>query len=132
MTVVDEGLLYDLCSRARIVQVRSVSSEAGLRGLTDLVRRAAGCADTYSHERVVALIESAPRPVGFRYGVARLEAVSAARTEPPESYAGAERRDHRAAQDALLRAVGQDSGEPAPGPLGVARNVVEQLLLRWF
>ncbi len=32
VTAVDEGLLYDLCSRARIVQVRSVSSEAGPRG----------------------------------------------------------------------------------------------------
>ncbi|MEV7933880.1 hypothetical protein [Curtobacterium sp. NPDC089185] len=132
MTAVDEGLLYDLCSRARIVQVRSVSSEAGLRGLTDLVRRATGCTDTYSHERVAAMIESAPRPVGFRYGAARVEAVSTARTTPPESWSEDERHDHRAAQDALLRAVGRDSGEPVAGPLGIARNVVEQLLLRWF
>jgi len=131
VTAVDEGLLYDLCSRARLVQVRSVSSEAGMRGLTDLIRSAAGCTDTHSHERVVAMIESAPRPVGFRYGVARVEAVSTGRTTPPESYSEDERDDHHAAQDALLRAVGRDSGEPIAGPLGVARNVVEQLLLRW-
>jgi hypothetical protein len=128
----DEALLYDLCSRARLVQMRSVSTDAGLRGLTDFIGQAAGCSDGHSHERLLLMIEAAPRPVGFRYGLRRLDAVSTARTAPPESFTEAERQEYEAAQSALLERIGRDSGEPAPGPVGVVRNVVEQFVLRWF
>lgn len=128
----DEALLYDLCSRARRVRLWSTSTEAGLRGLTDLIGRAAHCSDSHSHARLLQLIDAAPQPVGFRYGFRRLEAVSASRTVPPDSYTDSERDEYQAAQSALLESVGRDSGEPLPGPLGVARNVLEQFVLRWF
>ncbi|MFJ4296322.1 hypothetical protein [Curtobacterium sp. NPDC089689] len=128
----DEALLYDLCSRARLVQVRSVSTEAGLRGLTDLIGRAARCPEHYSHARLLQLIEAAPRPVGFRHGMRRLAALGASRTDAPDTYTDTERDEYEAAQRALLRSVGRDSGEPVPGVVGVARNVLEQFLLRWF
>lgn len=128
----DEALLYDLCGRARLVQIRSVWTEAGLRGLTDLIGRAARCPERYSHARLLALIEAAPRPVGFRYGLRRLAALGSSRTTPPDTYGGGERAEYEAAQTALLASVGRDSGERAPGAIGVARNVLEQFLLRWF
>ncbi|MBT1621858.1 hypothetical protein KK101_04070 [Curtobacterium flaccumfaciens pv. oortii] len=128
----DEALLYDLCSRARLVQVRFVSTEAGLRGLTDFIGRAARCSESHSHTRLLQLIQAAPRPVGFRYGFRRLEAVSASRTVAPDTFTDAERGEYEAAQSALLKSVGSDSGEPAPGAVGVVRNVLEQFILRWF
>ncbi|MBF4607403.1 hypothetical protein [Curtobacterium sp. VKM Ac-1393] len=128
----DEVLLYDLCSRARLVQVRFVSTEAGLRGLTDFIGRAARCSESHSHARLLQLIQAAPRPVGVRYGFRRLEAVSASRTVAPDTFTDAERGEYEAAQSALLKSVGSDSGEPAPGAGGVVRNVLEQFILRWF
>lgn len=128
----DEALLYDLCSRARLVQVRFVSTEAGLRGLTDFIGRAARCSESHSHASLLQLIQAAPRPVGFRYGFRRLEAVSASRTVPPDTFTDAERREYEAAQSALLKSVGRDSAEPEPGAVGIARNVLEQFILRWF
>ncbi|WP_420368720.1 hypothetical protein [Curtobacterium sp. L1-20] len=128
----DEALLYDLCSRARLVQIRSVGSEAGLRGLTDFVSEATGCADRYSHEQLLQVFEAAPRPIGFRTGLRRLERISAVRTTPPDDFSADERREYEAAQTALRRAVGRDSGEPASGVVGVTRNVLEQFVLRWF
>lgn len=128
----DEALLYDLCSRARLIQMRSASTEAGLLGLTDFIGRAARCSDSHPHARLLQLIEAAPRPVAFRYGFRRLEAVSRSRTEAPASFTDAERVDYKAAQSALLKSVGRDSGEPAPGAVGVVRNVLEQFVLRWF
>jgi hypothetical protein len=128
----DEALLYDLCSRARLVQIRSASTEAGLRGLTDFIGRAARCSDSHSHARLLQLIQAAPRPVGFRYGFRRLEAVSASRTVAPDAFSDSERGEYEAAQSALLKNVGRDSGEPAPRPLEVVRNVLEQFILRWF
>lgn len=128
----DEALLYDLCSRARLVQARFVSTEAGLRGLTDLIGQAARCSKTHSHARMLQLIQAAPRPVGFRYGLRRLDAVSASRTDPPDTFTAAERGEYEAAQSALLKSLGRDTGEPAPGAVGVARNVLEQFILRWF
>lgn len=129
---VDEALLYDLCSRARLVQVRSVGSDAGLRGLTDFIAHAAACSDRYSHEQLLQLIEAAPRPIGFRYGFRRLERISALRTTAPDDLSGEERIEYDAAQAALRRSIGRDSGEPVHGVVGVARNVVEQFVLRWF
>lgn len=128
----DEAVLYDLCSRARLVQVRLVSTEAGLLGLTDFIGRAARCSETYSHARLLQLIQAAPRPVGFRYGLRRLEAVSASQTVPPVTFTDDECSEYAAAQSALLKSVGRDPGEPAPGAVGVARNVLEQFILRWF
>ena len=128
----DEAVLYDLCSRARLVQVRLVSTEAGLLGLTDFIGRAARCSENYSHARLLQLIQAAPRPVGFRYGFRRLETVSVSRTVPPDTFTDDERREYEAAQSALLSSVGRDAGEPAPGAVGVARNVLEQFILRWF
>ncbi|MBT1583719.1 hypothetical protein [Curtobacterium flaccumfaciens] len=128
----DEAVLYDLCSRARLVQVRLVSTEAGLLGLTDFIGRAARCSENYSHARLLQLIQAAPRPVGFRYGFRRLEAVGASRTVPPDSLTDDERGEYEAAQSALLKSVGRDSGEPAPGAVGAVRNVLEQFILRWF
>ncbi|MDN3477270.1 hypothetical protein [Curtobacterium sp. APC 4022] len=142
----DEAVLYDLCSRARLVQVRLVSTEAGLLGLTDFIGRAARCSllaarcsllaarcsEHYSHARLLQLIQAAPPPVGFRYGFRRLETVSVSRTVPPDTFTDDERREYEAAQSALLKSVGRDAGEPAPGVVGVARNVLEQFILRWF
>ncbi|SBN64671.1 hypothetical protein GA0004736_3634 [Curtobacterium sp. 9128] len=128
----DEALMYDLCSRARLVQVRSVSSDAGLRGLTDFIAAAADCPDRYSHEQLLQIIQAAPRPIGFRYGIRRVEAISTVRTTAPEDFSVEERSEYEAAQAALRRAVGRDSGEPATGVVGVVRNVVEQFALRWF
>ncbi|KQO60057.1 hypothetical protein ASF23_15540 [Curtobacterium sp. Leaf261] len=128
----DEAVLYDLCSRARLVQVRLVSTEAGLLGLTDFIGRAARCSENYSHARLLQLIQAAPRPVGFRYGFRRLETVSASRTVPPDTFTDDERAEYEAAQSALLKSVGRDAGEPAPGVVGVARNVLEQFILHWF
>ncbi len=128
----DEALLHDLCARARLVQARGVQTEAGLRGLTDLVRSATGSTDRYSHEQLLQVIDAAPRPVGFRPGLQRLGDLAGARTEPPADWSTEEREEYAAAQTALLRGVGKDRGEPAPGPVGVARNVVEQFLQRWF
>lgn len=128
----DEALLYDLCSRARLVQIRSVGSDAGLRGLTDFVSEATGCRDRYSHEQLVQMIGAAPRPIGFRYGLRRLTTITAVRTTPPDDLSGEERGEYEAAQTALRRSVGRDSGEPAHGVVGVARNVLEQFVLRWF
>lgn len=128
----DEVLLYDLCSRARLVQLRFVSTEAGLRGLTDFIGRAARCSESHSHTRLLLLIQAAPRPVGVRYGLRRLEAVSASRTVAPDTFTDVERGEYEAAQSALLKSVGRDSGEPASRAAGVVRNVLEQFLLRWF
>ncbi len=128
----DEAVLYDLCSRARLVQVRSVSTEAGLLGLTDFIGRAARCPEDYTHARLLQLIQAAPRPIGLRYGLRRLEAVSASRTLPPDTLTDTEREEYEAAQSALLRSVGRDPGEPTPGAVGLARNVLEQFVLRWF
>lgn len=128
----DEALMYDLCSRARLVQVGFVSSEAGLRGLTDFIAAAADCSDRYSHQQLLQIIQAAPRPIGFRYGIRRVEAISTVRTTAPEDFSGEERSEYEAAQAALRRAVGRDSGEPVTGVVGVVRNVVEQFALRWF
>jgi hypothetical protein len=129
---VDEALLYDLCSRARLIEIRLGGSDGALRGLTDLISRAADPAGRYSHEELLALMQSAPRPVGFRYGLRRLEALTACRTDPPEDLSGEQRSEYAAAQSALLQAVGRDSGEPPHGIVAVARNVLEQFGLRWF
>lgn len=128
----DEALLYDLCSRARLVQIRFVGSEAGLRGLTDFVAAAADASDRYSHGQLLQMFEAAPRPIGFRYGLRRLAALGAVRTAPPEDFTDEERRAYDDAQTALRRSVGRDSGEPARGVVGVTRNVLEQFVLRWF
>lgn len=128
----DEALLYDLCSRARLVQLRSVHSDAGLRGLTDFIAEAAGTADRFSHEQLVQMLQAAPRPIGFRIGLRRLVAISAQQTTPPDGFSGAERTEYRAAQTAMRQAIGRDSGEPAHGVVAVARNVLEQFVLRWF
>ena len=131
-TPVDEALLYDLCSRARLVEVRFVGSDAGLRGLTDFIAEATGSADRFGHEQLVQMIGAAPRPIGFRYGLRRLTAITAVRTTPPDDFSGEERGEYEAAQTALRRSLGRDSGEPAHGVVGVARNVLEQFVLRWF
>ena len=128
----DEALLFDLCSRARLIDIRMGGSDGASRGLTDLIYRAADPAGRYSHEHLLQLMQSTPRPVGFRYGLRRLEALTACRTDPPEDLSGEERSEYAAAQDALLAAVGRDSGEPPHGVVGVARNVLEQFGLRWF
>lgn len=93
---------------------------------------AARCSEHYSHARLLQLIQAAPPPVGFRYGFRRLETVSVSRTVPPDTFTDDERREYEAAQSALLKSVGRDAGEPAPGVVGVARNVLEQFILRWF
>jgi hypothetical protein len=128
----DDGLLYDLCSRARRVRFRVGGTEAGLRGLTDLISAAADPGGRYSHGQLVRLIDAAPDPVGFRWGLRRLADVGASRTEPPEGWTDEERGEYVAAQTALLRHVGQDSGEPRHGAVTVVRNVLEQFLGRWF
>jgi hypothetical protein len=128
----DEAVLHDLCSRARLVQLRVGGAEAGLRGLTDCIAAASGAPERYTHMRLAQLIESAPRPVGFRYGLRQLETVSTSRTTPPADYSDEQRHDYEKAQTALLRAIGKDSGEPVSGPVAVARNVLEQFVLRWF
>jgi hypothetical protein len=127
----DEGLLYDLCSRARRVQAAR-SSEASLRGLTDLVRAAADPRGRRSDLEIHQLIESAPQPVGMRWSVAQLEALAGARGDAPAGLDEDEAEDYEKAQAALLRMVGKDDGEPASGPVRVAKNVLEQLLHRWF
>jgi len=75
----DEGLLHDLCSRARRVQ-DAHGTEASLRGLTELVRAAADPRGRRSDVDLHQLIETAP----------------------------------------------------LPGPLGVAKNVFDQVIRRWF
>ncbi|MBF4588683.1 hypothetical protein [Curtobacterium sp. VKM Ac-1395] len=128
----DEALLYDLCSRARLIEIRLGGSDGVSRGLTDLISRAADPAGRYSHAQLLALMQSTPRPVGFRYGLRRLEALTACRTDPPEDFSDEQRAAHAAAQSALLEAVGRDCGEPPHGVVAVARNVLEQFGLRWF
>ncbi|NII40857.1 hypothetical protein E9228_001493 [Curtobacterium flaccumfaciens] len=128
----DEAVLFDLCSRARLVHLRTGGADAGLRGLTDCIAAASGAPARYPHMRLAQLIESAPRPVGHRYSLRQLESVSTSRTAPPEDYSGEQRRDYEKAQTALLRAIGKDSGDPPSGPVAVARNVLEQFVLRWF
>lgn len=130
--MVDEALVYDLCSRARLLQVRFGGSDAGLRGLTDFIAAAGETGDRYSHEQLLQLVQAAPRPIGFRYGFRRLERIATIRTTAPDDLSGEERAEYEAAQDAMRRAVGRDSGEPATGVVGVVRNVVEQFALRWF
>lgn len=129
---VDDGLLYDLCSRARRVHMRAGGSGPALRGLTDFISAAADPRGTYSDAALVALVEAAPDPVGFRWGLARLEAVSAIRTVPPSDYSADEVAEYEDAQAALLRRIGRDSGEPAPGPVQVVKNVLEQFVRRWY
>jgi hypothetical protein len=128
----DEALLSDLCSRARLIEVRLGGSDGALRGLTDLISRAADPAGRYSHEQLLQLMQSTPRPVGFRYGLRRLESLTACRTDPPADFSGEQRSEYAAAQTALLAAVGRDSGEPPHGVVTVVRNVLEQFVLRWF
>lgn len=129
---VDDGLLYDLCSRARRVHMRAGGSGPALRGLTDFISAAADHRGTYSDAALAALIEAAPDPVGFRWGLERLEAVSAVRTVPPADYSEDEVTEYEDAQAELLRRIGRDSGEPAPGPVQVVKNVLEQFVRRWF
>ena len=128
----DEGLMYDLCSRARRVQIRSSGSEASLRGLTDLIRAAADPGGRRSDLELQQLIESAPQPVGYKYSLRQLEWLSASRSAAPSQFTEDEAEEYADAQAALLRAVGKDRGEPISGPVGVAKNVLEQLLFRWF
>ena len=79
------------------------------------------------------MIESAPQPVGYKYSLKQLESLSASRSAAPGQFTEEEEAEEYAdAQAALLRAVGKDSGEPVSGPVGVAQNVLEQLLVRWF
>lgn len=127
----DEGLLYDLCSRARRARWRVGGTEAGLRGLTDLISAAADPGGRYPHGQLVRMIDAAPHPVGFRWGLRRLETVSASRTEPPRDWDDDQRGEYAAAQTALLRLVGRDSGDPPHGAVTVVRNVIEQFLGRW-
>lgn len=127
----DDGLLYDLCSRARRARWRVGGTDAGLRGLTDLISAAADPGGRYSHGQLVQLIDAAPSPIGFRWGLRRLETVSASRTEPPRDWSDEERRDYTAAQTALLRLVGRDSGDPQHGAVTAVRNVLGQFLGRW-
>ena len=68
----------------------------------------------------------------MRWSVAQLEALAGARGDAPADFDEDEADDYEEAQAALLRAVGKDDGEPAIGPVGVAKNVLEQLLHRWF
>ncbi|WIE81478.1 hypothetical protein [Curtobacterium sp. MCSS17_016] len=128
----DDALLYDLCGRARRARIRVGGTEAGLRGLTDLISAAADPARRYSHAQLVQLIDAAPEPVGFRWGLRRLETVSASRTDPPGDWSEEERGEYTTAQTALLRLVGRDSGEPRHGAVTVVRNVLEQFLGRWL
>jgi hypothetical protein len=78
------------------------------------------------------MIESAPQPIGYRYSLKQLELLSTSKGAAPSQFTEEEAEEYADAQAALLRAVGKDSGEPASGPVGVAKNVLEQLLFRWF
>lgn len=128
----DEGLMYDLCSRAHRVQFRSGGSEASLRGLTDLIRAATDPGGRRSDLELQQMIESAPQPIGYRYSLKQLELLSTSKGAAPSQFTEEEAEEYADAQAALLRAVGKDSGEPTSGPVGVAKNVLEQLLFRWF
>lgn len=128
----DEGLMYDLCSRARRVQFRSGGSEASLQGLTDLIRAATDPGGRRSDLELQQMIESAPQPVGYKYSLKQLELLSANRSAAPGQFTEGETEEYADAQAALLRAIGKDSGEPGSGPVGVAKNVLEQLVFRWF
>lgn len=128
----DEGLMYDLCSRARRVQFRSGGSEASLQGLTDLIRAATDPGGRRSDLELQQMIESAPQPVGYKYSLKQLESLSASKSAAPGQFTEEEAEEHADAQAALLRAIGKDSGEPVSGPVGVAKNVLEQLFFRWF
>ena len=127
----DEALLWDLCSRARRVQ-DAHGTEASLQGLTDLVRAAADPRGRRSDVDLHQLIETAPQPVGMRWSVRQLEALARARRDAPSDLSEDEAEQYEEAQLALLRAVGRDDGEPLPGPLGVAKNVFDQVIRRWF
>ncbi|MFJ7288024.1 hypothetical protein ACIQUC_06895 [Curtobacterium sp. NPDC098951] len=128
----DDGLLYDLCARARRVHQRTGGSEPALRGLVDFISAAADPDGTSSDAAIVALIDAGPEPVGFRWGLERLEAVSTIRTVPPSDYSADEVAEYEDAQADLLRRIGRDSGDPAPGPVQVVKNVLEQFVRRWY
>lgn len=114
------------------MQARTGGSESALRGLTDFIRAAADPDRVHSDAALMALIDSAPEPVGFRWGLERLDAVATIRTTPPADFSDAEVEEYQEAQAELLRRIGRESGDPVSGPVEVARNVLEQFARRWF
>lgn len=114
------------------MHTRTGGSEPALRGLTDFIRAAADPDRVHSDAALAALIDAAPEPVGFRWGLERLDAVATVRTTPPADFSAAEVDEYQDAQAELLRRIGHDSGEPVSGPVQVAKNVLGQFARRSF